>query len=254
VRIVRANGLHVWFRAHWYAWENHGDRRGSMSPHQYVEATRRFLAQNVALFANGDVFDFCSEPENGAYWLRTYGAGWSWRNAKAKTAFNSFIRSGVYMADTTLANRKLSGVLVTAISVNPSIAERMLSKPSVQRLGMLTLDLYPEGDTTDPATAARRLLDEIAQVRRRWPVPVLLGEHGYARDQPISDATQARVLAAELAALVRAPFIVGLNYWVDAGGPGYGGYTNLYRRIATGWTPRLAATVLAQVYGTMARG
>jgi hypothetical protein len=253
VRIVRASGLHVWFRAHWYAWEDHGDQRGSMSPHEYIEATRRFLQQHATLLANGDIFDFCSEPENGAYWLRAYGNGWSWRNSAAKSAFNTFIRSGIYMASTTLAHRGRGGVLVTVISVNPSIAERMLSKPTVQRMGMLTLDLYPEGTTRDPATATQRLLAEIAQVRRRWPVPVLLGEHGYARDQEVDDATQARVLAAEMAALARLPYLLGQNYWVDAGGPGYGGYTNLYRRAGSGWTPRPAAAVLAQAYAGMAR-
>jgi hypothetical protein len=79
-------------------------------------------------------------------------------------------------------------------------------------------------------------------------VPVLLGEHGYARDVQVDDATQARVLAAELAALARLKYLIGLNYWVDAGGPGYGGYTNLYRRAGTGWEPRVAAAVLGAAY------
>ena len=252
VRAIRATGAHVWFRSHWYAWETHRDRAGTLSPHDYIEATRHFLQQNIALFENGDIFDFCPEPENGAYWLRQYGSGWSWRNPVAKTAFNSFVRSGVYMASSTLANRGRGAVLATAISVDDSIATRMLSKPTVARLGMLTLDLYPEGRTRDPKVAARLLVAEIERVHRRWRVPILLGEHGYARDLPVDDLTQARVLDAELAALARLPYMVGMSYWADAGGVGYGGYTNLYTRAGGGWVPRAAARTLARAYA--ARG
>ena len=251
VRAVRKLGLKVWFRGHWYGWEDHRERRGDLTPDLYIEATRRFLQEHATLLENGDIFDFCSEPENGAYWLRAFGNGWSWRNPAAKTAFNSFIRSGLYMASTTLGNRGRGGVLTTAISVNYSIATRMLSKPTVARLGMITLDLYPEGTTRDPATATRRLLGEIAQVRRRWLVPILLGEHGYARDMQVDDATQARVLAAELTALATLPYLLGINYWVDAGGPGYGGYTNLYRKAGAAWQPRPSAEVLARAYAAM---
>ncbi len=259
---IHTAGLRVWFRAHWYAWETHYTRYvlphgkirtvmagGTMTPQQYIDATRRFLQTNATLFENGDIFDFCPEPENGAYWLRTYGKGWSWRgNEAAKHAFNVFVRDGVRMAATTLAHRGLGGVLVTAVSVNSSVATRLLSKPTMQRLKMITLDLYPEGKTRDAATAARLLVAEIASVRRKWPLPILIGEHGYARDIAVDDATQARVLAAELAALVRLPYVLGLNYWVDAGGPGYGGYTNLFARARNTWLPRPAASVLARAY------
>lgn len=253
VRAVRRVGLHVWFRAHWYAWEDHRERRGDMDPRAYIAATRRFLQGHADLLQDGDIFDFCPEPENGAYWLQTYGDGWSWRNRAARSAFNTFIRSGIYMASTTLANRGRGGVLITVVSVNASIAERMLSKPTVERLGMITLDLYSEGRTRDPAVATGRVLAEIARVRRRWAVPILLGEHGYARDMRVDDATQARVLAAELLALGRVPYLLGQNYWVDAGGPGYGGYTNLYSRVGGGWQRRPAATTLARAYAALSR-
>jgi len=249
VKAIRAGGLHVWFRAHWYAWEDHRDRAGTMTPDGYVAATRGFLQAHAALLRNGDIFDFCPEPENGAYWRQIYGAGWSWRsNPAAKRDFNTFIRAGLYMARTTLANRGRAGVLVTVVSVNSSIAQRLLSKPTVRKLGRVTLDLYPEGTTHDPATAARRLIAEIEAVHRRWNVPILLGEQGYARDQEVDDATQARVLSAELAALARLPYLQGLNYWVDAGGRGYGGYTNLYRKVKGGWQARPAAATLARAY------
>ena len=261
VSAIRAAGLHVWFRAHWYAWENHrvsvvvrGRTRlatvaGSMTPQAYIGATRLFLRQHTALFRNGDIFDFCPEPENGAYWLKKYGKGWSWHsNEAAKHAFNMFIRSGVRMAATTLANRGLGGVVVTAISVDSSIALRLLSAPTVTRLGMITLDLYPERRTSDPAVATSRLVSEIKSVHDRWGVPVLVGEHGYPRDKYVDDVTQARVLRAELAGVARLPYVLGLNYWVDAGGPGYGGYTNLYRLVNGAWTIRPAAQILARAY------
>jgi hypothetical protein len=253
VRAIRAVHLHVWFRAHWYAWETHREKHGDMTPDAYIEATRQFLQQHVDLVQNGDIFDFCPEPENGAYWFDRYGDGWSWRDAAAKKEFNSFVRSGVYMASTTLANRGRSQVLVTAISVNESIATRLFSKPTAARLELITLDLYPEGGATDPAVATARLLAEIERVHQHWNLPILIGEHGYSRDRAVSDAIQARVLAAELAALARLPYLRGLNYWVDAGGPRYGGYTNLYAQKHGAWQPRPAAAVLAAAYAAMAR-
>jgi len=253
VQAIRAEHLQVWFRAHWYAWETHHEAHGDMTPTDYINATRDFLQHHIDLVHNGDIFDFCPEPENGAYWNDTYGSGWSWRNKAAKTEFNTFIRSGVYMASTTLANRGRSDVLVTAISVDESIATRLVSKPTAERLGMITLDLYPEGTTTDPATATSRLLSEIDGVHKHWNLPILIGEHGYSRDRLVSDTTQAKVLAAEFAALERLPYIVGLNYWVDAGGPQYGGYTNLYTLSKGTWKPRAAAAVLAGAYRVMSQ-
>ncbi len=251
VRAIRTTGVRVWFRPHWYAWESHGNVHGTMTPSEYIEATRHFLQKYSGLFQNGDIFDFCSEPENGTYWLDAYGSGWSWHNPAAKTAFNTFIRSGLYMARTTLANRGRGHVLVSAIGVDESIATRLLSKPTVASLGFLTLDLYPEGTTSSPSTASQRLVQAIAAVHAHWEVPILIGEHGYSRDRQLSDTVQAAVLRAEIAALEQIPYLKGLNYWVDAGGPGYGGYTNLYRLVRGKWTARQAASVLATAYQAM---
>ena len=251
VQAIRAAHLHVWFRSHWYAWENHREAQGDLTPDEYIANTRRFLQQHVDLVRNGDIFDFCPEPENGNYWGDHFGSGWSWRNSAAKAAFNTFVRSGVYMAQSTLANRGRGDVLVTAISMNASIATRLVSKPTVRRLGMLTLDLYPEDTTTDPATATNRLLAELRAVHSHWNVPILIGEHGYSRDMPVSDGTQANVLAAEFEALERTSFVVGFNYWVDAGGARYGGYTNLYAMQRNRWVPRAAAAVVSKAYSAM---
>src|SRR5262249_45564556 len=64
VRAIRAVGLHVWFRAHWYAWENHrtsvvvhGQGRtvvvsGTMTTDDYIVATRFFLQTHSNLLRN----------------------------------------------------------------------------------------------------------------------------------------------------------------------------------------------------------
>ena len=53
---------------------------------------------------------------------------------------------------------------------------------------MIALDRCLEHLTDDPSVATVRLLAEIERVPRRRGVPVLLGEHGYARVLPADGA------------------------------------------------------------------
>jgi hypothetical protein len=66
----------------------------------------------------------------------------------------------------------------------------------------------------------------------------------------VSDTVQASVLNAEFAAIERAnyPWLKGWNYWVGAGGPGYGGNTNLMSGGAGSWRARPASSIVSDFY------
>jgi hypothetical protein len=120
---------------------------------------------------------------------------------------------------------------------------------TIKTLGYITYDSYPEGTTTDSATAAASRVSELNSIIQDNPgVPIILGEFGYSNVVDVDDATQASVLNAEITAITPYSQIVGLNYWVGAGGPGYGGYTNIFTGTRGDWQARPGAAVLAQYF------
>jgi hypothetical protein len=91
--------------------------------------------------------------------------------------------------------------------------------------------------------------DLLANVHAYRPAAKLvLGEWGYSNDAPTDDATQSAVVKATLDELRLHSYVYGLNYWVGAGGPGYGGYTNILTGSLGAWSPRPAALELAKFY------
>ena len=77
----------------------------------------------------------------------------------------------------------------------------------------------------------------------------MFGEYGYANDMFVDDATQAQVVNAVLDVIGSKSYVNGLNYWTGAGGPGWGGYTNILTGNLGAWSPRPAAVEVAGFYG-----
>jgi hypothetical protein len=114
---------------------------------------------------------------------------------------------------------------------------------------LVTIDAYPDADTTDPHAAAgawTHLLSTIQEVRPN--VRILIGELGYSNDLKVDDRTQQSVLSVTLDALSSNPCLVGLNYWVGAGTDSSGGYTHIFTGMAGTWSPRPAAFTLSAFF------
>ena len=251
VGAVRAAGRQVWFRIHPNQWGNNNGTSGIMTPAAYEASERAFLRANPDLFRPGDILDPCPEPENGLYWQASYGHGWTGNAPNPVTReYNAFIRATSEIADQVLHEAGIYGVITTVRSTNSFFAGHpgALEAETVARMGRVTVDSYPEGTSTDPATAAAARAGELSGIAAIWGVPVVIGEMGYSVKLPVDDATQEAVLRAELTALGTLPFLSGVNYWVGAGTDNSGGYTHLFAGGTGSWTPRPAALALADFY------
>ncbi len=248
VAAIRATGRHVWFRIHPNQWGDNNGTTGIMTPAQYESAEQAFLQANLALFQPGDILDPCPEPENGTYWLATYGSGWT-ANAPnpATEEYNAFIRATSDIADSVLQGAGIYGVITTVRSTNSFFATHPgpLEAATVARLGRVTVDSYPDQNLTDPAQAAAARVSEYRAIYAAWGVPVVVGEMGYSNKIAVDDATQQSVLSAEFGALETLPFLEGLNYWVGAGTDNSGGYTHIFSGSNGNWALRPAASDLA---------
>ncbi len=253
VKAIRAAGKHVWFRMAPNQWENNNGVTGIMTPSAYESALQTFITSNPGLFQSGDIFDPCPEPENGHYWVSTYGSQWSWHAPNAATAdFNQFIRTTSDVADSAFNQIGVHGVITSIRSTNSFFATHPedLEQATVDKFGLITFDSYPESTTTDPATATNLRISEIQQVENTWHVPIVLGEVGYSNAVAVDDVTQESVVKAELQGIAALPYIIGMNYWVGAGTNNSGGYTHIFAGSNGNWSLRPAAADVASFYAS----
>jgi hypothetical protein len=257
VNAVRSTGRRVWFRIHPTHWEHSDSIADIMTPAQYFSSERAFIASHPSLFRPGDILDACPEPENGLYWDARYGKNWSVHAPNTATRdFNRFLRETTDTADSALHQRGIYNVITTLRSTDPFIPTHpgVLERATASRFGFITVDSYPDQDTTDPATAAVARVSELSTIEHIWHLPIVIGEMGYSNEINVDDATQRAVLSAEFDAIARLPYIAGANYWVGPGTQWSGGYTHIFVQSGSTWSLRPAAYVLsrffkAKVYG-----
>jgi len=252
VRAIRATGKHVWFRGAPNQWTDQNGTTGIMTPAAFESEEAQFITSNPTLFEPGDIFDPCAEPEDGSYWS-IFPANWSWQGAPNQytDAFNAFILDTTTMANQSFAAIGVKGVITTIHSTNSWWAENpnSLYNSTIRALGVVTIDSYPERDTTDPATAAAARVSELNAVHAARPgVPVVIGEMGYSNDMPVTDAQQQAVLQAEFSAIEGLNYVAGTNYWVGPGSDQSGGYTHIFAGQRESWTLRPAASNLAAFF------
>ena len=250
VKAVRATGQRVWFRINPNAWSGTNGVAATMTPAQYLTAESAFIAVNPSLFEPGDILDMNPEPENSPYWADTYGEDWT-SNPEGVAAFNRFFVSVSETAARALQKERIGGVITTIRSTNAWFAETPAAfyPSTVAYMGRVTIDSYPDQDTTNPTQAAKLRLAELRAIEAARPgVPIIEGEFGYSNAIPVGNATQKKIIAAELNAISPNNCIQGLNYWVGAGTNESGGYTHLFAGSTGDWRLRPAAYVLSSYF------
>ena len=250
ITAVRRTGRHVWFRIQPNAWEGNNGVAATLTPSTYLTRENSFIVAHPTFFRSGDIVDMSPEPENAPYWIDTYGRGWT-HNPVAVAAYNKFFVGVTDTASRALATVGVKGAITSIRSTNSWFAETptALLPSTIEHMGRVTIDSYPDQYDTSSSDAVRDRLAELRKVESARPgVPIMIGEFGYSNKINVDDATQRAVVAAELDAIRPDRCIQGLNYWVGAGTQSSGGYTHLFAGSTGRWTPRPAAADLSSFF------
>jgi hypothetical protein len=261
VSSIRAHGMHVWHRP--FPWKEpdgtFATHDPATTPSDYLNHLRDFIVHNPTLFRPGDILDGYAESDNMAYWKQYPSSDW-WNSANTPTRlspvcseWNRFLIDLATTAERALASVGVTGVNTRIRSLTPWYATAWcLADSTIASLdGYLTVDAYFADSSTDPTYVA----GQADQAMDSWhsfrpSAKIVFGEYGYSNDLLVNDTTQANVVSAVLDKIASKSYVYGLNYWVGAGGPGYGGYTNILTGRMGDWSPRPAAFQLASFFAS----
>jgi hypothetical protein len=254
VQSVRAHGMNVWHRP-----DDPAKSNPNATPAILENDIKQFILNNPTLFKPGDILDADDEADSDAYWDK-YDADPSvwWNGANSTTLttacqeFDNYMLGLKTVSDQAFATIGVSGVNDGVRSLNPFWSTaKCLSDQTIASLGgWLAMDAYFADDSTDPAfvaNAASQAMDNWHAFRPN--AKIILSEYGYNNNMQVDDATQTAVLHSIFQVFASKSYVYGLNYWVGAGGPGFGGYTNILTGGTGHWSPRPGATELSHLYG-----
>lgn len=230
VNSARKNGLKVWFRGNFSAWEGwFGENKNSISRDDHIQKTRDFIKNNPDLFKNGDIFSSCPECENG-------GPGDPRINGDVK-GHRSFL---ITERNAALEEFAKIGKKVTVLdSMNFDVAKQLMDKETAEAMGgIVVIDHYVK--------TPQKLADDVDYLHRQTDAQIFLGEFGV----PIPDIhgdlnpqQQVQWTEEALKLLSGKKHLIGLNYWV-----GIGGSTAIFNKDLT---PKPAAEMLKKYFSLL---
>lgn len=208
---IHQAGLHVWFRSHWLNWEGDENHPSNMTIKEYLDRTENFIKANQSLFKSGDALTVCVEPEQVFTARGTDVYDWY--------SYNKFVIDQIDVASRAFSDIGLDGEIYTNwISMNGWVVQNALEKETVEKMGLITVDHYPDQKTILPAeTAAQNLSNDLDKIYQKWQKPIILGEWGYNIEQEVTDFDQKEVLNKTFEQLSTKKYLIGLNYWAHMG-------------------------------------
>lgn len=204
----RKNGLKVWFRGNFAAFEKqHGtDHEGWFGyPHEpdvtkHHQKTYDFITSHPDLFQKGDIFTPWPEPENV---IDAYN--------NQNTYFN-FLTTSYTTAQQAFADIGQANKIATNFSMNGDVARR-LTPDVVKAIGNTVVIDHHVDDPRKMGEYMQAIIDRYGP-----EVRLVLGEFGAGKD--MTQLEQALFVENLLAEIERFPNNVqGVNYWVMQGGP-----------------------------------
>lgn len=207
---IHKAGLNVWFRSHWLDWEGDDSHPSVMTTEEYLAKTSDFVRSNPVLFREGDAFTVCVEPEQ-VFTVRKTGFD--------SKIYNKFIQDQIDTANAAFAEIMLDGKVHTNwISVNGWIVSNALTLDTVKKMGVITVDHYPDQNSDlTPEAMAETLVNDLNLFHERWQVPIILGEWGYNIETEVSDPVQSEYIDTTLGKISGLPYLIGFNYWAHMG-------------------------------------
>ena len=293
---IHQDGKHVWFRLSSAKGGGlpHADASKGLyyqAPYDgypdfhrgYLTKLHQLMIAYPGLVRPGDILDGDAEAENSAWWKKNYGCRVQQSctpcpDITKMTAahypcapiseMNRFLQVMTAQENRDLASLGIPAcqsitssncVLTQVHSTDPGTATGQLSTATVQAMGnLITVDAYPDENTTTPSTAAAAWVESLHSWESAWlnkgvSATILVGEWGYCLKKEVTDATQEAVIKAEVTnAFPTIPYLAGTNYWVGPGSASYGTYANIFTQNLSGaWSLRPAANDVSAFYAAM---
>jgi hypothetical protein len=207
INTIRREGLKVWHRHMPLAFEGIYDTPKLKS--DYLGMIGDYIRHHREMFQEGDIFTPIPEPQNGGIAGVTYcGSGLCLFDSKE--SFNQWLRNAMDTAEEAFSQIGLAGKVKVGYfgfdgfvawgSNNPDW-DGILEDATIQKMGNLTIDHYPEliGQTMEQG---------LNEVMAKYPgLPIIIGEWGSAGSSDVEQQVKNSMGAC------KRPGIVGFNYW-----------------------------------------
>lgn len=213
VQKIRAHGLKVWHRHMPLAMEGIYSTT-KKNDDFYYDLISSYIINNPDLFEEGDIFTPKPEPQTDGISGVTYCASiCMWSGARE---FNNWIRGAMLVSELSfdkigLGNGQVKigyfgfdGFIVWGDNNPDWLGKSFLTTKTVQRMGNITIDQYPQGGAT--------MAQDLAELHAQWPnVDIYIGEWGTITST--NEAQQAAQIETTFNTFKNDPLIKGVNYW-----------------------------------------
>jgi hypothetical protein len=206
IRAIRARGLSVWHRQMPLSFE--GIYSVNKTRNDYLTQIATYIKKNADNYAPGDIFTPIPEPQNGGIAGITYCA-YGVCQWDTKEAFNLWLREAIAVSRSAFNSINKTDMKIGYYGFDGFVAwgannpdwNGILEDETIEAMGNITIDHYPELIGTDMAT-------DIADLEARYPgVDIIIGEWG-----TVNGGDTTATARKTMGALVR-PSVKGFNYW-----------------------------------------
>lgn len=226
--VIRSQGLHVWHRHMSLSFEGiYGVKKSATK--NYINQISNYIKANPTFFQAGDIFTPTPEPQNGGIAGINCDPHQSICVFRDAARFNKWLRDAMTASTQAFQSIGLGGKIkigyygfdgFIAWGDNNPDWHGILEDATVQQMGNITIDHYPEavGDT---------MSNDLNELQAKYPTtPIVIGEWGTIMGGNIKQQVRDSMSAA------KRPNVVGFNYWHL--GPGGCGYESL---VSNNFTP-----------------
>ncbi len=207
INAIRSQGLQVWHRHMPLAFEGIYDTTKQKS--DFLGMIGDYIRNNREMFKEGDIFTPIPEPQNGGIAGVTYcAAGLCIFDSKEQ--FNQWLRDAMEITQNAFNQIGLGGKIKVGYfgfdgfvawgSNNPDW-HGILEDATIQKMGNLTIDHYPEliGQTMEQG---------LNEVMAKYPgLPIIIGEWGSAGSTDVEEQVRNSMGAC------KRKGVAGFNYW-----------------------------------------
>ncbi|MDO8551717.1 MAG: PA14 domain-containing protein [bacterium] len=210
VNTIRSRGLKVWHRHMPLAFESIYNVPKATSSDKYLTMISNYIKNNPSLFADGDIFSPIPEPQNGGIDGVT-GCANGVCQFSGPADFNSWLRNAIDSSNNAFSQIGLGGKIkigyygfdgFVAWGDNNPDWNGILEDSTVQKMGNITIDHYPELVGGDMTT-------DLQELEARYPnTPIIIGEWGSTGTTNLTQQVNKSMGAA-----AADPNVIGFNYW-----------------------------------------